>query len=248
MKCLTTLLALTLAGWGLARAETVQVAVASNFAAPMQKIVAAFEKDSGHKTALSLGATGKFYAQVRNGAPFAVLLAADDETPARMQKEGLAVTGSAFTYAIGQLVLWSADSSVVDAQGAVLNAPLNGKLALADPKLAPYGAAALQVLQQRGLADKLRPHFVLGENIAQTFQFVKTGNASMGFVALSQVMQDGKVTSGSAWVVPAALHEPIRQDAVLLRQGADNPAAKALLQYLRTDAARAVIRAYGYSV
>ena len=248
MKCLTTLLVLTLAGWGLARAETVQVAVASNFAAPMQKIVAAFEKDTGHKTALSLGATGKFYAQVRNGAPFAVLLAADDETPARMQKEGLAVTGSAFTYAIGQLVLWSADSSVVDAQGAVLNAPLNGKLALADPKLAPYGAAALQVLQQRGLADKLRPHFVLGENIAQTFQFVKTGNASMGFVALSQVMQDGKVTSGSAWLVPAALHEPIRQDAVLLRQGADNPAAKALLQYLRTDAARAVIRAYGYSV
>lgn len=248
MKCLTTLLVLTLAGWGLARAETVQVAVASNFAAPMQKIAAAFEKDSGHKAVLSFGATGKFYAQVRNGAPFAVLLAADDETPARLQKERLAVPGSAFTYANGQLVLWSADSSVVDAQGAVLNAPLNGKLALADPKLAPYGAAALQVLQQRGLADKLRPHFVMGENIAQTFQFIKTGNASLGFVALSQVMQDGKISTGSAWLVPAALHEPIRQDAVLLQQGANNPAAKALLQYLRTDAARAVIRAYGYSV
>ncbi len=247
MKCLTTLLVLTLSGWGLARAETVQVAVASNFAAPMQKIAAAFEKDSGHKAVLSFGATGKFYAQVRNGAPFAVLLAADDETPARMQKEGLAVPGSAFTYAIGQLVLWSANSAVVDAQGAMLNATLNGKLALADPKLAPYGAAALQVLQQRGLVDKLRPHFVMGENIAQTFQFVKTGNASLGFVALSQVMQDGKITSGSAWVVPAALHEPIRQDAVLLQQGADNLAAKALLQYLRTDAARAVIRAYGYA-
>jgi molybdate transport system substrate-binding protein len=248
MKCLTTLLVLTLSGWGLARAETVQVAVASNFAAPMQKIAAAFEKDSGHKAVLSFGATGKFYAQVRNGAPFAVLLAADDETPARMQKEGLAVPGSAFTYAIGQLVLWSANSAVVDAQGAMLNATLRSKLALADPKLAPYGAAALQVLQQRGLADKLRPHFVMGENIAQTFQFVKTGNASLGFVALSQVMQDGKITSGSAWVVPAALHKPIRQDAVLLQQGADNLAAKALLQYLRTDAARAVIRAYGYSV
>jgi molybdate transport system substrate-binding protein len=247
MKCLTTLLVLTLSGWGLARAETVQVAVASNFAAPMQKIAAAFEKDSGHKAVLSFGATGKFYAQVRNGAPFAVLLAADDETPARMQKEGLAVPGSAFTYAIGQLVLWSANSAVVDAQGAMLNATLRSKLALADPKLAPYGAAALQVLQQRGLADKLRPHFVMGENIAQTFQFVKTGNASLGFVALSQVMQDGKITSGSAWVVPAALHEPIRQDAVLLQQGADNLAAKALLQYLRTDAARAVIRAYGYA-
>ena len=229
-------------------AAEVQVAVAANFAAPMQKIAAAFEKDSGHKAVLSFGATGKFYAQVRNGAPFAVLLAADDETPARMQKDGLAVPGSAFTYAIGQLVLWSADSAVVDAQGAVLNAPLNGKLALADPKLAPYGVAAMQVLQQRGLVDKLRPHFVMGENIAQTFQFVKTGNASLGFVALSQVMQDGKISTGSAWVVPAALHEPIRQDAVLLQQGANNPAAKALLQYLRSDTARAVIRAYGYQL
>jgi len=248
MKTLFTWLVLNLWGLGLAQSETVQVAVAANFAAPMQKIAAAFEKDSGHKAVLSFGATGKFYAQVRNGAPFAVLLAADDETPARMQKEGLAVPGSAFTYAIGQLVLWSADSAVVDRQGAVLNAPLKGKLALADPKLAPYGTAALQVLQQRGLGDKLRPHFVLGENIAQTFQFVRTGNASLGFVALSQVMQDGKISSGSAWVVPAALHEPIRQDAVLLQQGADNTAAKALLQYLRTDAARAVIRAYGYAL
>lgn len=248
MKYLTTLLVLALWGCGLVRADTVQVAVASNFAAPMQKIAVAFEKDSGHKAVLSFGATGKFYAQVRNGAPFAVLLAADDETPARLQKEGLAVPGSAFTYAIGQLVLWSADNALVDAQGAVLHAPVSGKLALADPKLAPYGAATLQVLQQRGLVDKLRPHFVMGENIAQTFQFVKTGNASLGFVALSQVMQDGKIAAGSAWMVPATLHEPIRQDAVLLRQGADNPAAKALLQYLRTDAARAVIRAYGYAL
>jgi len=246
LKCLGALLAVATGAQALA--TEVQVAVAANFAAPMHKIAAAFERDTGHKAVLSVGATGKFYSQIRHGAPFAVLLAADDETPARLQKEGLAAAGSAFTYAIGQLVLWSADNAAVDAQGAVLNAPLSGRLALADPKLAPYGAAALQVLQQRGLVDKLRPHFVLGENIAQTFQFVKTGNASMGFVALSQVMQDGKITTGSAWVVPAALHEPIRQDAVLLRQGADNPAAKALLQYLRSDAARAVIRAYGYSV
>lgn len=229
-----------------AHAAEVQVAVAANFTAPAQKIAALFERDTGHKAMLSFGATGKFYAQVRNGAPFAVLLAADDETPARLLKEGLAVPGSAFTYAVGQLALWSADSTVVDARGAVLQAPLRGKLALADPKLAPYGAAALQVLQQRGLSDTLRPHFVMGENIAQTFQFVKTGNARLGFVALSQVMQDGKIASGSAWLVPTVLHDPIRQDAVLLKVGEHQPAAHALLQYLRSDAARAVIRAHGY--
>lgn len=223
-----------------------QVAVASNFAAPMQKIAATFERETGHSAVLSLGATGKFYAQIRHGAPFAVLLAADDETPARLLQEGLAVPGSAFTYATGQLALWSAQPGVVDAQGAVLSGPLPGKLAVADPRLAPYGAAAMQVLRQRGLGELLRSQLVMGENIAQTFQFVKTGNAALGFVALSQVMVDGKLGSGSAWVVPAALHEPIRQDAVLLMNGAHNPAAQALLQYLRGDAARAVIRAHGY--
>jgi molybdate transport system substrate-binding protein len=234
-----------------AHADEVQVAVAANFTAPMQKIAAAFEKHTGHKAVLSFGATGKFYAQIRNGAPFAVLLAADDETPARLVQEGLGVAGSPFTYAIGQLVLWSAQAGGVDAQGAVLSAMasgrLPGKLAVADPKLAPYGAAALQVLGQRDLLDKLRPALVTGENIGQTFQFVKTGNAALGFVALSQVMVDGKIASGSAWVVPAALHEPIRQDAVLLKAGEHNAGAKALLQYLRSDAARAVMRGYGYT-
>jgi molybdate transport system substrate-binding protein len=228
-----------------AQAAEVQVAVAANFTAPMQKIAAAFERDTGHKALLSFGATGKFYAQVRNGAPFAVLVAADDETPARLIQEGLAVPGSAFTYAVGQLALWSASAGVVDAQGAVLN-KLPGKLALADPKLAPYGAAALQVLARRGLADKLKAQLVTGENIGQTFQFVKTGNAALGFVALSQVMVDGKLSTGSAWLVPTAMHDPIRQDAVLLKAGALEPAAQALLQYLRGDAARQVIRAYGY--
>lgn len=235
---------------GTVQADEVQVAVAANFTAPMQKIAAAFEKDTGHKAVLSFGATGKFYAQIRNGAPFGVLLAADDETPARLLKEGMGVTGSAFTYAIGQLVLWSSQSGVVDDQAVVLGAlasgKLSGKMALADPKLAPYGAAAMQVMDKRGLTDKLRPHFVTGENIGQTFQFVKTGNATLGFVALSQVMLDGKISTGSAWVVPANLHDPIRQDALLLKTAEANPAAKALLQYLRTDAARAVIRAYGY--
>ncbi len=233
-------------------AGEVQVAVAANFSAPMQKIAAAFEKDTGHKAVLSFGATGKFYAQIRHGAPFAVLLAADDETPARLVKDGLGMAGSTFTYAVGQLVLWSAQPGVVDAQGAVLGdmatGKLTGKVAVADPKLAPYGAAALQVMNKRGLVNALRPHFVTGENIGQTFQFVKTGNAALGFVALSQVMVDGQIASGSGWVVPAHLHEPIRQDAVLLKPGEANAAANALLQYLRTDGARAVIRAYGYQL
>lgn len=230
----------------LAHAETVQVAVASNFSAPMQKIVAAFEKDTGHKAALSFGATGKFHAQIRNGAPFAVLLAADDETPARLIKEGLAVAGSSFTYATGQLVLWSSRPGLVDGQGAVLRAPLPGKLAVADPKLAPYGAAAMQTLHRLGLLEQLQAQMVMGENIGQTFQFVRTDNAALGFVALSQVMADGRITAGSAWVVPASMHDPIRQDAVLLPPGEANPAAKALLQYLRGNSARQVMRAYGY--
>jgi molybdate transport system substrate-binding protein len=230
----------------------VQVAVAANFTAPMQKIAAAFEKETGHKAVLSFGATGKFYAQIRNGAPFGVLLSADDEVPARLVKEGMAVPGSAFTYAIGQLVLWSSQSGVVDAQAAVLHemasGKRSGKIAVADPKLAPYGAAAMQVMDQRGLTAKLRPHFVTGENIGQTFQFVKTGNAALGFVALSQVMVEGSISTGSAWVVPADLHDTIRQDAVLLNAGKDNAAAIALLKYLQADKAKTIIRQYGYAL
>lgn len=252
MKRMFMLAALTMGLMGLAKADEVQVAVAANFTVPMQKIAAAFEKETGHKAVLSFGSTGKLYAQIRNGAPFGVLLSADDETPARLVKEGMGVTGSSFTYAMGQLVLWSSQNGVVDEQAAVLgdlaSGKRSGKVAVADPKLAPYGAAALQVMEKRGLTERLRPHFVTGENIGQTFQFVKTGNATLGFVALSQVMVDGKISTGSAWMVPAHLHEPIRQDAVLLKTAEANLAAKALLQYLRTDAARAVIRAYGYQL
>ena len=229
----------------VAQADEVQVAVAANFTAPMQKIAAAFEKATGHKAQLSFGATGKFYAQIRHGAPFAVLLAGDDETPARLVHDGLAVTGSAFTYAEGQLVLWSAQPGLVDPQGQVLR-QLPGKLAVADSKLAPYGAAALQALTRLGLLQTVRPHLVIGENISQTYQFVKSESAALGFVALSQVMVDGRVASGSAWVVPSAWHEPLRQDAVLLKAGQAKPAAKALLQFLRSDSARQVIKAYGY--
>ena len=232
---------------GVAHADTVSVAVAANFTAPMQKIAAAFEADTGHKAELSFGATGKFYAQITHGAPFQVLLSADDTTPARLEREGMAVAHSRFTYAIGTLVLWSAQPGTVDAKGDVLKSGDFKHLAIANPKLAPYGAAALQVMEKLGVATALQPRLVQGENIAQTFQFVSTGNAQLGFVALSQVMADGKIRSGSAWQVPASLHEPIRQDAVLLMPGKDSAAASALLTYLRGSKARAIIQSYGYS-
>lgn len=233
---------------GAAHAAEVSVAVAANFTAPMQKIAAAFERDTGHKAVLAFGSTGRFYAQVRNGAPFHVLLAADDETPAKLAAEGLGLPASRFTYAAGRLVLWSAQAGLVDSQGEVLRKGAFGKLAIADPKLAPYGAAAVEVLARLQLLPALQPKIVQGENISQAYQFAATGNAQLGFVALSQVMVDGKIEKGSAWVVPANLHAAIKQDAVQLAAGKDNPAAAALLHYLRGDAARAIIRAHGYEL
>jgi len=228
------------------RAAEVMVAVAANFTAPMQKIAAAFERETGHKAVLAFGSTGRFHAQIRNGAPHQVLLSGDDETPARLLQEGHAVAGSRFTYAIGRLVLWSPQAGVVDALGDVLRQPPQGKLAIADPKLAPYGAAAMEVLQKTGNAGNWQAHLVQGESISQAFQFVASGNARLGFVALSQVMNEGKLEKGSAWVVPAVLHTPLRQDAVLLTPGKDNSAALALLQYLRGESARVILRAHGY--
>ena len=228
------------------RAVEVRVAVAANFSEPMQAIAAAFARATGHRALLSLGATGAFYAQIRAGAPFHVFLAADDETPARLEKEGLAVAGSRFTYAIGTLVLWSARTGAVDKDGAVLKRGGFARLALANPKLSPYGAAALQTLEKLGLSATLQPNFVMGGNIAQAFQFVSTGNAELGFVALSQVLKGGRVAAGSSWVVPATMHETIRQDAVLLVAGRDNAAASALLRQLREPAALALIHGFGY--
>ena len=229
-----------------AHADEVAVAVAANFTAPMQKIAAAFEKDTGHKATLSFGATGKFYAQIANGAPFGVLLAADDATPQKIAREGLGNGATRFTYAIGRLVLWSKQPGYVDAEGQVLRTGDWKHIAIANPKLAPYGLAAMQTLDKLGLAAQVQPRVVTGENIGQTYQFAASGNAPLGFVALSQVMENGQLREGSAWVVPATMHAPIRQDAIVLQRGQGNPAADALMQYLRGEKARAVIRAYGY--
>lgn len=247
MKRLASLIAI-LTVMGTAHAGEVQVAVAANFAGPMEKLAAEFQRDTGHKAVVATGATGKFYAQIRNGAPFEVLLAADDDTPARLETEGHVAAGSRFTYAVGRLVLWSARGGVVDAGGNVLKTGSYQHLAIANPKTAPYGAAAVATLQKLGLYESVQSRIVQGENIAQAWQFASTGNAELGFVAQAQVWRDGKFTSGSGWIVPATMHAPIRQDAALLAKGAGNPAARALLQYLRTDKAKALIRTFGYEV
>lgn len=230
-----------------AQADEVQVAVAANFAGPFQQIAAGFQAATGHQAVVSTGSTGKFHTQIGNGAPFAVLVAADDETPAKLIDEGLAVRGTSFTYAIGKLVLWSARPGFVDAQGEVLKSAKFEHLAIANPKLAPYGAAGLEALKKLGLSDTLEGKIVQAENIAQAHQFVATGNAELGFVALSQVVIPGKPQVGSWWLVPTQLYAHIRQNAVLLKTGASQPAAQALMKYLQSDAAKGVIQAWGYS-
>lgn len=231
-----------------ALAGEVQVAVAANFAGPMQVIAPVFERETGHRAILAFGGTGKFYAQIRNGAPFEVILSADDETPARLVKEGAAIAGSVFTYATGRLVLWSAQPGLVDAKGEVLQRGGFRHLAVANPKTAPYGAAAMQSMSRMGLLDQLAPRFVQGENIGQTHMFVSSGAAELGFVAYSQVIRNGAIGSGSGWLVPRELHEPIRQDAALLVRGGSNPAARALLAFLQGPKAKAVIRSFGYEL
>ncbi|MBV4552537.1 molybdate ABC transporter substrate-binding protein [Pseudomonas sp. SWRI102] len=240
------LLLIPLLAIGAAQAEEVQVAVASNFTAPMQAIASDFEKDTGHKLTAAFGATGQFYTQIKNGAPFEVFLAADDTTPARLESEGDTLKGSRFTYAIGTLALWSAKAGYVDSEGQVLRENGFQHLSIANPKAAPYGLAATQVLEKLGLTAQVKSKIVEGQNITQAYQFVSTGNAELGFVALSQVYKDGKLASGSAWIVPPELHDPIKQDAVILGKGRDNPAALALLEYLKGPKAAAIIQAYGY--
>lgn len=231
---------------GPAQAAEVRVAVAANFAGPLAKIGEAFTAATGHQLLVSAGATGKFHAQIQAGAPFEVLIAADDETPRKLVAEGFAVAGSNFTYAIGKLVLWSAKPGFVDGDGQVLAGKAFEHLAIANPKIAPYGAAGLEVLKARGLLDAVVPKLVTAESIAQAYQFVVTGNAELGFVALSQAAVPGQAVQGSYWLVPPALYGEIRQDAVLLKNGEKNAAARALLDYLKSAPAKAIIESYGY--
>lgn len=249
MKLSKFLIALGLAlTFSPARADEVKVAVAANFSAPMQQIAESFEKATGHKVLVSAGSTGNLYAQIKNGAPFQIFLSADDKTPAKLDAEKMTVPGSRFTYAVGKLVLWSATPGFVDAKGEVLKRGGFARIAIANPKLAPYGAAAIETMQKLGVLAAIEPKIVQGVNISQAQQFIASGNAELGFVALSQVMHDGKPVDGSMWVVPGNLHTPIRQDAVLLATGQGKPAAEALLKYLKSGAARAIIKSFGYDL
>ncbi len=231
-----------------ALAEQVQVAVAANFTAPLQAITSEFEKDTGHSVVASFGATGQLYAQIQNGAPFEVFLSADESTPAKLDNEGLGVSDSRFTYAIGSLVLWSAKPDYLDGSDAVLKANQYQHLAIANPKAAPYGLAATEVLDKLGLSAAVKDKLVEGQNITQVHQFIATGNAELGFVALSQVYKDGQLSSGSAWMVPAQMHTPIKQDALILKTGEHNPAAAAFADYLKGPKAAAIIKSYGYQL
>ena len=230
----------------IAEADEVQVAVAANFLAPLQEIAKSFEKETGHQTLITSGATGQLFTQIQHGAPFEVMISADAKTPKKLVKNELALADSQFTYARGKLVLWSVDPALVDAGGAVLKTGKFKHLAIANPKTAPYGTAAMEALDKLGLSASLKSKLVEGENISQAKQFVDTGNAEVGFVALSQIYKNGKITKGSAWVVPLDLYAPIYQDAVLLKKGEDNPAATALLNYLKGNKAKAIMTTYGY--
>ena len=243
-----TALLLCLAATGLVHADEVQVAVAANFAGPMKAIAARFEQETGHKVRSTVGSTGKFYAQIKNGAPFEILLAADDDTPIKLEQESAAVAGTRFTYAIGKLVLWSAQAGVVDDRGEVLSKGSWQHLAIANPKLAPYGAAAVEAMKKLNVYGAVESRLVVAESIAQAQQFIDSGAAQLGFVAMSQVVEGGKLKSGSAWVVPAGLYSPIRQDAIVLDKGRNKPAAAAFIAYLKSDAAKIVIRSYGYTL
>lgn len=231
-----------------ANAAEATVAVAANFAEPIKAIAAVLEKTTGHTIRISLGPTGSLYTQIRNGAPFDVFLAADAERPEMLEKEGRTHPGTRFTYAIGKLVLWSSREGRVDSQGAVLRSADLGKVAIANPKTAPYGAAAVEAMEKMGLQAALRPRLVQGESIGQTFNFVKTGNADVGFVAMAQVLSGGRLKEGSMWVVPQDFYQPIRQDAVLLKRGENNEAAQALIRLLQSPNIKELIRSYGYDL
>jgi molybdate transport system substrate-binding protein len=225
----------------LAHADSVTVAVAANFTKVAEELAPLFTAETGHEVVYSFGATGQLYTQISQGAPFEVFLAADDERPTKAVAEGLAVEGTVFTYAVGALALYSTSLDLSDGK-AVLAADGFAKLAIADPATAPYGRAAMEALDALGLTTAVTPKLVTGENISQTLQFIETGNAELGFVAASQV-----VGKSGVWPVPADLYQPIRQDAVLLKTGEAHPAAKAYLDFLKSDKALAVITAAGYA-
>lgn len=230
-----------------ALAEQVLVAVAANFIGPFREVAMEFEKTTGHTVQTASGSSGNFYSQIKNGAPFDVFFSADNERPKLLEDEGLGVKGNRFTYAIGRLVLWGPDSTLVKGQDTLRSASFK-RLAIANPKTAPYGVAAMQAMQKLGVWESVQPRIVMGESLGQTMGFIESGNAELGFLALSQVMDPKIKGKGGRWDVPVNLHEPIQQDVVLLVKGKDNPAAKALMEFMGGPQARTIIERYGYEL
>jgi molybdate transport system substrate-binding protein len=243
---LSTFLGATLFSHSLT-ADEVKIAVAANFTDVTRIIARLFEKETGHTTKVSYGSTGKLYSQIEHGAPYELFLAADTARPIKAENEGLAVTGSHFVYAKGKLALWSIDPDAFESGETYLKQANLKHLALANPKTAPYGQAALEVMQNIGSLAELESKLVKGDSISQTFQFVATGNANAGFVALSQI-KAWKGEAGSLWEIPQAYYAPIDQAAVMLKKGASNPAATAFLEFLKGKTARGVITEFGYGV
>ena len=233
---------------GISYAGEVSVAVAGNFAKPLKVLVDKFESNTGQKVTVSVGSTGKLYAQIINGAPFDVLLASDHKRPRELVDSNLAVKSSQFTYAKGKLVLWSKKTDAVDQEGVSLSSTELKYLAIANPKMAPYGAQAVFVLKNMGLYQQLEGKLIRAQNVGQAYQYLNSGSIEMGIIALSQVTENGKITSGSAWVIPHSLYQPIQQDAVLLEKGKGNPVARLFLDYLKTPEALTIIRSFGYEV
>lgn len=233
---------------GLAQAGEVKVAVASNFYKPMLQLAKEFEQATGNRVMLSAGSTGTLYAQIKNGAPFEVFLAADQRRPKALENEKLAVNGSHFTYAQGQLAFWSKNGGYKTQQDFIDAISQVAHIAIANPKNAPYGAATIDTIKKLDMYEKAQPKIVEGHNIGQTYQYISSENVSCGFVALSQVYQKGKITEGSAWLVPSNLHRALKQDAVLLNQGESNDVAKSLLEFLQSEPAKRTIRSFGYKI
>ena len=233
----------------LSYADDISVAVAANFSEPFKEIISQYEKQSSHKVKASYGSSGGFYTQITNGAPFQIFLSADSTRPEKLVTEQAAVKGTDFIYAKGKLALWSADAKKVDSAGKVLtNSAQYTHLSIANPSTAPYGAAAVQTLQKLGLYESIKSKIVTADNIGQAYQFTVSGNAEIGFVALSQIYKDGKVSSGSAWIVPSSYYSAIEQKAVLLNQGANSKAVQDFYQFLKSNTAKQIIKKYGYEL
>ncbi|MCG8414537.1 MAG: molybdate ABC transporter substrate-binding protein [Pseudomonadales bacterium] len=228
-------------------AEQILVAVASNFSAPMERIATEFEEQTGHEINLVFGSSGRLFAQIRNGAPFQLFFSADQEKPQQLEAAGLTVQDSRFTYVIGSLVLWSSNAALSIDGPDILDSEFK-RLALANSALAPYGRAAEEALEFFNKTATTRSRWVRGENIAQTYQFVETGNADLGFVAMSQVLSDGKITRGQGWVVPSDSHSPIRQDAVQIKYGRVCEVCGLYLDFMRSPRVADIVQAYGYTV